>query len=235
MLNKLVSRIWTETLDTLYPLRCLGCGNPGANICDAYSFAMPRLSKPNCDRCARPEVGRVCGWYRHRQPKFDWILAPSLYVKPNLVHDAVRKWKFDNLTALAPEHAALLARYLDRRPEKSDIFVPVSSHPRRLRSRGFNQAELLASELSKIIGSSTDSRLFIRAVNSPSQLQSDSRDACWDNGQADFKSVVSAKSLRILLVDDLETRDATMSACATAVLKDSRASSVVGIAVARTR
>ena len=234
MLNKLVSRIWTETLDILYPLRCLGCGNPGANICDAYSFAMPRLSKPNCDRCARPEVGRVCGWHRHRQPKFDWILAPSLYVKPNLVHDAVRKWKFDNLTALAPEHAALLARYLDRRPEKFDIFVPVSSHPRRLRSRGFNQAELLASELSKIIGSSMDSRLVIRAVNSPSQLQADSRDACWDNGQADFKSVVSAKSLRILLVDDLETRDATMSACATAVLKDSGASGVVGISVART-
>ncbi|HIM92282.1 MAG TPA: ComF family protein [Dehalococcoidia bacterium] len=233
MLNTLVSRIWTETLDTLYPLRCLGCRNPGANICDAYSFAMPRLSKPNCDRCTRHEVGRVCGWCRHRQPKFDWILAPSLYVKPNPVHDAIRKRKFNNLRALAPEHAPLLARYLDRRPEKFDVFVPVSSHPRRLRSRGFNQAELLASELSKIIESSMDSRLVIRAVNSPSQLQANSRDECWDNGQGDFKSVVSAKSLRILLVDDLETRDATMSACATA-LKDSGASSVVGIAVART-
>jgi len=233
VLNTLVSRIWTETLDTLYPLRCLGCRNPGANICDAYSFAMPRLSKPNCDRCTRHEVGRVCGWCRHRQPKFDWILAPSLYVKPNPVHDAIRKRKFNNLRALAPELVALLARYLGRRPEKFDVFVPVSSHPRRLRSRGFNQAELLASELSKIIESSMDSRLVIRAVNSPSQLQANSRDECWDNGQGDFKSVVSAKSLRILLVDDLETRDATMSACATA-LKDSGASSVVGIAVART-
>ena len=173
-----------------------------------FGFAMPRLSKPNCDRCARPKVGRVCGWCRHRQPKFGWILAPSLYVKPNPVHDAIRKWKFD-------------------------IFVPVSSHPRRLRSRGFNQAKLLASELSKIIESSMDSRLVIRAVNPPSQVQANSRDECWDNGQGDFKSVVSAKSLRILLVDDLETRDATMSASATA-LKDSGASSVVGIAVART-
>ena len=233
MLNTLVSRIWTETLDTLYPLRCLGCRNPGANICDAYSFAMPRLSKPNCDRCTRHEVGRVCGWCHHRQPKFDWILAPSLYVKPNPVHDAIRKRKFNNLRALAPELAPLLARYLDRRLEKFDVFVPVPSHPQRLRSRGFNQAELLASELSKIIESSMDSRLVIRVVNSPSQLQANSRDERWDNGQGDFKSVVSAKSLRILLVDDLETRDATMSACATA-LKDSGAFSVVGIAVART-
>ena len=233
MLNKLVSRIWTETLDTLYPLRCLGCGNPGANICDAYSFAMPRLSKPNCNRCARPEVGRACGWCRHRQPKFDRILAPSLYVKLNPVHDAIRKRKFNNLRALAPEFAPLLARYLDRRLEKFDVFMPVPSHPRRLRSRGFNQAELLASELSKIIESSMDSRLVIRAANAPSQLQANLRDERWDNGQGDFKSVVSAKSLRILLVDDLKARDATMSACATA-LKDSGASSVVGIAVART-
>jgi ComF family protein len=111
--------------------------------------------------------------------------------------------------------------------------VPVPTHPRRLRSRGFNQAELLASELSQIIDFPMDSRLLIRAINSPSQLRAPSRDERWENVQGDFQSVVSAEGLRILLVDDLVTTGATMSACA-AALKDAGASSVVGLAVART-
>jgi ComF family protein len=141
--------------------------------------------------------------------------------------------KFGNLRAIAPELAALLAQHLAKVPIEIDLIVPVPSHPRRLRSRGFNQAELLASELSKITEFPIDSHLLIRAVNSPSQLRASSREQRWENVQGDFQTTIPADGLRILLVDDLVTTGATMSACATA-LKDAGASSVIGLAVART-
>ena len=233
MLNTLVNRIWSEALDTLYPLHCLGCGSLGSNLCDACSFALPRLSKPLCDRCARPDVGGTCGWCRRNRPKFDRIIAPYLYIVSSPIHKAITGLKFGNMRAIAPELGTLLAQHLARRPVNIDLIVPVPSHPRRLRSRGFNQAELLASELSQIIGIPMEPRLLIRAVNTPSQLRATSREERWNNVQGDFQSVFPARGLRVLLVDDLVTTGATMSACA-AALKDAGASSVVGLAVART-
>ena len=233
MLNTLVSRIWSEALDTLYPLHCLGCGSLGSNLCDACSFALPRLSKPHCDRCARPDVGGTCAWCRRKNPRFDRIIAPYLYVDYSPIHNAITGLKFGNLRAIAPELAMLLAQHLARQLVMFDVIAPVPSHPRRLRSRGFNQAELLASELSQNIDIPMESHLLIRPVNSPSQLRANSRDERWHNVQGDFQSVFPADGLRILLVDDLVTTAATMSACA-AALKDAGASSVVGLAVART-
>lgn len=170
---------------------------------------------------------------RRHKPRFDRIIAPFLYVDTSPIHKAIKALKFGNLRAIAPELGTLLAQHFARTPIKIDLIVPVPSHPRRLRSRGFNQAELLASEVSQTIDIPMDSNLLIRIVNSPSQLQATSRDERWDNVQGDFQSIVSADGLRVLLVDDLVTTGATMSACATA-LKDAGASSVVGLAVART-
>jgi ComF family protein len=233
VLNTLVSRIWNEALNTLYPLHCLGCNVSGANLCDACTIELPRLSTPHCARCAQPDVGGECHWCHTRNPKFDRIIAPFIYDETSPIYDAIIGLKFGNLRALAPELGDLLAQHLAKHPVDVDLIVPVPSHPTRLRSRGFNQAELLASELSTISELPIDSHLLIRAVNSPSQLRTTSRDQRWDNVQGDFQTRASANDLRILLVDDLVTTGATMSACATA-LKEAGASSVIGLAVART-
>lgn len=233
MLNTLINRIWTEALDTLYPLECLGCGEMGANICGDCRASMPRLSEPYCNRCARPDVGGTCGWCLRHRPGFDRITTPYIYSRSSPIHSAITRFKFGNLRAVAPELGDLLAQHLNTHPVPCDVILPVPSHASRLRSRGFNQAELLAAELSRIIGTSMNSGLLVRPVNTPSQLQTASRNQRWRNVQGDFQAVAPIPGLRVLLVDDLVTTGATMSACAEA-LKSAGAASVVGLAVART-
>tara|TARA_B100000315_G_scaffold193844_1_gene184403 strand:+ start:9094 stop:9489 length:396 start_codon:yes stop_codon:yes gene_type:complete len=128
--------------------------------------------------------------------------------------------------------AELLAALLEARPIAADVIVPVPSHPRRLRSRGFNQAVLIATELGKLVDVPVVSDVLLRTRDARSQLLSPNRDDRWLNVLDNFSCGDELSGRRIMLVDDLVTTGATMSACASA-LKQAGASSVVGLAVAR--
>jgi ComF family protein len=134
--------------------------------------------------------------------------------------------------AVAPELAGLLAAFLDTQSVSVDLVAPVPSHPRRLRSRGFNQAALIADELGERAGLRIADDLLVRTKNAPSQLSMGSHESRWLNVERNFSCRGTVEGLRILVVDDLVTTGATMSACASA-LKDAGASDVMGLAVAR--
>ena len=232
MLKSMLSRIRAEALSALYPLHCLGCGEEGGAICQACRVALPRLAPPYCRVCAQPGVGGTCNWCRENAPAIDRIAAPYLYVGSSPIYRAIGQLKFRGVRAVAPELAGLLAAFLDSRRMVVDLIVPVSSHRSRLRSRGFNQAALIAEELGRLVSIPVRSDLLVRTKNARSQLGMGSREDRWLNVRENFECVGSADGLRILLVDDLVTTGATMSACAHA-LKGAGASRVVGLAVAR--
>ena len=227
-----LSKVADEALDTLYPLHCLGCGAQGKTICQVCRDAMPRLRPPYCQVCARPGASGTCRWCRSKVPEIDRIAAAYLYVDTSPIHGAITRLKFGNLRAVAPEMAELLAALLEARPIAADVIVPVPSHPRRLRSRGFNQAVLIATELGKLVDVPVVSYVFLRTRDARSQLLSPNRDDRWLNVLDNFSCGDELSGRRIMLVDDLVTTGATMSACASA-LKQAGASSVVGLAVAR--
>jgi ComF family protein len=232
MLKSILARVRTETLDALYPIYCLGCGEPGDAICRECRATLPRLAHPYCAVCAQPRVRGTCEWCRHHVPAVDGIIAPYLYVSASPIHSAITRLKFAGWRALAPELGGLLAAFLDPRSLSVDLVVPVPGHPRRLRSRGFNQAALIADELVKRAGLPIADNLLVRTKNAPSQLSMGSHEARWLNVERNFSCGETVEGLRILVVDDLVTTGATMSACASA-LKEAGASKVVGIAVAR--
>ena len=67
--------------------------------------------------------------------------------------------KYRGLKTAAPELAELLANYFAEHPMPGDVLAPVPLHPRRLRSRGYNQSVLLAKELAKPVGLEMDQGL----------------------------------------------------------------------------
>jgi ComF family protein len=113
-----------------------------------------------------------------------------------------------------------------------NLIIPVPLGRKRLRSRGYNQASLLAEGISEFCGHELHLFSLARVRETESQVGLDPI-ARLRNVQDAFsadKGSVEGKS--ILLVDDLVTTGATMSACARALF-DAHASSVYGIAVAR--
>lgn len=122
---------------------------------------------------------------------------------------------------LAEHLETLLLAAARREPlNRSARIIPVPLHARRLRSRGFNQASILAQVLSRGLGVPVDEASLVR-VSSTEKYRA-GLDA---KGRQD--TVVGAFEVRhtrlvanedILLVDDVFTTGATVSACAEALI-----------------
>jgi ComF family protein len=129
----------------------------------------------------------------------------------------------------------LMSEIQRREPLNSaDIIVPVPLHATRERERGFNQALILARELARRSGLPLDEHCLVRRVQT--EMHRVGMDA-----KARRKSVAGAFTVRrndliagkrVLLIDDVFTTGATVSACA-AVLKEAGAEEVFVLTIAR--
>lgn len=146
----------------------------------------------------------------------------------------IQRFKYGKEIALTRPLAILLRRALsDPRigGRRFDAVVPVPLHPVRERERGFNQADLLAGELSRYLGVPRR-RLLRRILPTPQQAGFD-REKRMENLRGAFalrRDVPPDSSL--LLVDDVATTGVTLDTCA-AVLNEAGAAAVCAVVVAR--
>lgn len=117
---------------------------------------------------------------------------------------------------------------------RADLIVPVPLHPAREHERGFNQALVIAGALARALKLPLDEHSVVRHVHTE-------RHRGGMDAKARRASVASAFSVRqsdliagkrVLLVDDVFTTGATVSACARA-LKDEGAEDVLVLTIAR--
>ena len=98
--------------------------------------------------------------------------------------------------------------------DEVDYLVPVPLHPRRLRERGFNQAEYICKGLSEVLRIPMDTEHLVRVRNNPHQSRSQ-----FDNREKNVKDLFLVrfpeewKNKHILLVDDVITSGSTMFEC----------------------
>jgi competence protein ComFC len=102
-----------------------------------------------------------------------------------------------------------------------------------MRERGYNQAELIARPLPRLIGIPFRSYLLVRTRPRQNQLRLTRRER-WETVRGAYATHRTAQvdKLRVLLVDDVFTTGATLDACYRA-LKGAGAARVVGLTVAR--
>jgi ComF family protein len=138
-----------------------------------------------------------------------------------------------------PHVASRLARLMlatQQRPplNSANLIIPVPLHSERERERGFNQAALLARELARLSQLPLDEHSVVRRVHTE-------RHRAGMDARARRESVAEAFAIRhpelvagqrVLLVDDVFTTGATVSACA-AALKDAGAEEVFVLTSAR--
>jgi ComF family protein len=113
-----------------------------------------------------------------------------------------------------------------------DALVPVPLHPRRLREREFNQAEILCHELSRTSGIPVFMPVA-RHRYTTTQTQLDRKGRRQNLREAFIPGKnIAVTNMNLLLVDDVLTTGSTLDACA-AVLLEAGAQSVRALTVAR--
>jgi len=219
-------------LDCLFPQQCVGCGRMGSFICYDCSAHLPFLHPPLCPHCGQPQMsGILCANCAGRTSSV--LFIRSAFRFEGTVRQAVHELKYRNVRAIGPLLASYIAPVLREAAYAPDLIVPVPMHPRRKRRRGYNQADILARSVGKLVSVEARTDVVQRSRDGASQLESGTSARRRSNVHGAFacaNRLVSGK--RVLLVDDVCTTGATIEACATA-LRSAGAAEVAAVTVAR--
>lgn len=133
--------------------------------------------------------------------------------------NSILKFKNDNARYLAPKFAKIMLDNLIKENADFDIIVPVPSHTKSIKKRGYNPAKLLADEIGKLSNKPVCD-VLVKTVHTKNQkyLNFQQRQTNLENSITllDKKAV---KGKKVLIVDDILTTGATMNACAKLMIK----------------
>lgn len=234
--------------DLVFAPVCLGCGapvmpdRPRVLVCGRCLTRLAPPPPPRCPRCSAPRVltGRAptpeCPDCVHWDPALGRATSACLLRAP--ADQLVHRLKYGGWRHLAGPMTEKIARQLVRgglapRAGGGDVLVPVPTTPARLRTRGYNQAALLAEALAVRLSLPVVSALRrARSKGSQTSLQPSERRA---NVAGTFQLMAPMDRIRgrrVLLVDDVLTTGATAGECAR-VLTDAGAREVALATFAR--
>jgi ComF family protein len=238
--------LYDATLALVYPLACAACGaahverRADAPAC-AACWQGTRVftgDETCCWKCGALAGGEVAVEQRasvrcRRCAAEAFTAARAIGVYEGALRAAVLSLKRE--PQVGARLATLLALAQQRPPLAAATRVlPVPLHPERARERGFNQATLLARALARQTGLPLDERSLTRTTHTAQHRAGMDARARRETVAAAFE-VVRPRLIvgeHVLLVDDVFTTGATVSACAHA-LREAGAEAVYVLTVAR--
>jgi ComF family protein len=225
-----VSQLAGRALDLALPARCVGCQGEGEPVCESCA----RLFDARLELPAGTPIGLPAELPANLL-QLEWCAPYS-----GAVRQALHELKYAGERRLAEPLGAAIARRWARAGAGGDVFVPVPVHRDRLKKRGYDQAELLARAAA--------ARLHLPMAAILERTRATTAQFDLDRARRGT-NVIGAFAVKpprhgdvavllgdrwIVLVDDVVTTGATLSACAAALLA-AGAMAVSAVTVARER
>jgi ComF family protein len=233
------ARFVDPVLAVVFPSSCPACGVSLAHptrgpLCDGCWEAMPRHQGSLC-RCGLPLPSGLVACGRCRRGLQPFAVGASLGPYEGSLKAAIHEFKYRSRRRVAGRLAEelLTSDSVGEVLRGGEVLVPVPLHPRRHVQRGFNQAELLALEISRRTGIAAAPAALVR--------RKDTRPQAGLTAAGRRLNVAGAFAVRrrtqiagraVVLVDDVLTTGATAQACARALM-DGGAAEVRLLAAAR--
>lgn len=220
--------------------------NYSCYICDRDIFDSKYLICEQCLKNLPFNNGRVClhcgdvlvsdGDYckRCKGKKFIYDRAISTFLYKNEICKLIADLKYNNKKYISKCFGKFMSESFLKNKLYADVIIPVPLCEKRFKLRGYNQSELLANEISKIIKVKVNTNCLKRVKETPTQTKLDflSRQ---ENIKDAFK-VYKSKYLKdktVLLVDDVYTTGATITECSK-ILKNSGVKTIYVLTCAHT-
>ena len=231
-------------LDLFFPKFCLGCRKEGIYLCDdcralldisEFHYCLcnkkpqrllPEQKNGKCDRCKNKKLSGLYSALPYKEKQLTKKLIYQFKYQPYLKDLA------KTLASIIIEHLVLSGKNTDE-IWNNGILIPIPLDKKKIKIRGYNQAEELAKELSKIlqIPVISDSLIKIKSTKPQMELSKEEREKNLENAFT-IKNPEKISGKKIFLVDDVYTTGSTMEECAK-ILKNASIEQVWGIALAR--
>ncbi|MDD4271871.1 MAG: ComF family protein [Patescibacteria group bacterium] len=261
-INKVTNIVWLFFLDLIFPIECLGCGREGSWLCGDCFKEIKFKPKQYCLHCKKEnDFGQFCppcqiiyslngvfitALYDEllisraiKSLKYHFVsgLADDLSKLMILFVDKMLKQAEIIRPGLATGLELKVFEQAKNMPAtilnfNDNLIVPVPLSKKRLRWRGFNQAELLAGRVAENYGLELDSKNLVRIKHKKPQAKLDEVHRLENIKDCFVWQGSNLNKKNIILIDDVVTTGATLNECAK-VLKANGAGEVWGLVVAK--
>ncbi len=206
--------------DIIYPRICPVCNNiipvGYKDLCPDCTGLLTYAQEPYCMRCGKPvdEEKEYCSDCERNKHSYDEGRAVFIY--DEYMSKSIYRFKYSGKREFANFYGKVMTERLGEKIRRwdPDAIVPVPVHKSKLRSRGYNQAELIAKQISKRMKIPVKSDIVIRQSATTVQKNLSAK-ARQNNLKKAFKVIPNSVQLNsILIVDDIYTTGATVDAVA---------------------
>jgi competence protein ComFC len=199
-LRLLANPLVTTVLDFFFPPRCIQCNRYGSLLCISCQDQIPippAYAEPDSGLTERRSTAEHTG----------------------AIQAAIHALKYKGRWAYAAPLSQRLARELVRSGWQLTLITAVPLHARRLKSRGYNQSELLAGLLAHATNVPFRPDAIRRSRDTPAQVGLGARDRQLNVAGAFLAEGSVVGGQQVVIVDDVYTTGATLRACASALLE----------------
>jgi ComF family protein len=204
--------LWSG-LDLLFPPACGGCGKMGARWCLDCQQKLAPVPEPVCEVCGEPQAAvKMCDNCLNARPAFVALRSCAVFKEP--IRPALHKLKYRREVGLGEALAWNLAVFLDRLGWQADAIVPIPLSEQRLAERGYNQVDLIAHPLARLMRWQYLPGALRRSRHTRSQVGLSASERRENVTGAFLTKDRSVKGKSVLLVDDVATTGATLDSAA---------------------
>jgi ComF family protein len=200
-------------LDWFFEKECSVCKQPGEFLCPDCYAKIERVERFVCPECMRINTnGGYCHLCSERH-ELSGILEACKWEEP--LRSVVHEFKYTRHKFLSKDLSKLLSERVDKtRYIGFDLVTFVPLHPLRRFWRGFNQAELLAKQISLHLGLPLIRTLKRKKFTKPQVKLSGTERRKALKEKFGLIDLAKIKGKRILLIDDISTTGSTLEECA---------------------
>lgn len=218
-----------KLLNILVPVNCTGCGEWGDYLCKRCTLRIQTIPIQLCHVCKRPAYLNLSHKECREYSYLDGVIVGFHY--EHEIKKLIRDFKYNDELDIVNILSIMLAKQLQQHYLDIDMIVPVPMFIPKKWIRGYNQAELLAKKIGRLLSLPINNVLVRKeATTAQSKLGKSDRQNNLSNVFS-VKTRLSLKDKKVILIDDVMTTGATLEQCAKQ-LKAAGCANVYGVTVA---